>query len=238
MKSVVACGVACFAILSASSASAQTRCPGIEGGTPALEAQDAEARFAAVREVMRHQAARGRTYKWAWVGIGFGLTAAGWIEYPFVEDDKRLAQAVTATAPLFIVAQTLIFPLRGPSADDELEALPAAEPCARLAQAEKLLVETADDEADHTGVLAHLLGLATSGAYMAALQIAFKDPRYTWLDGGGSFVVSEAQVLSTPTGARGALERYREGKLSEATESAFTWTLSPIGRGFGVVGTF
>jgi hypothetical protein len=236
MKRAFAIVLACVAL--STSARAQTRCPAIEGGAPALEAQDAGARFAAVREVMRHQAARGTTYKWAWVGIGLGLSAAGWIEYPFVDSDKRLPQGVTATAPLFIVAQTLLFPLRGPSAYDELEALPAGEPCARLAQAEKLLVETADDEGLHTGILAHVLGIATSAAYMTALQIAFKDPRYTWLDGGGSFVVSEAQVLSTPTGARGALDQYRAGQLTEATQSAFTWTLAPTGRGVAFVATF
>jgi hypothetical protein len=228
--------VACTAI--ASGAKAQARCPAMEGAVPALAEQDAEARFAAVHEVMRHQAARATTYKWAWVGISLGLTAVGWAEYPFVDDDKRLPQAITATAPLFIAVQTLVLPLRAPSAFDDLEALPQGDACARLAQAEKLLVQTADDEAEHTGVLAHVISLATSAAYMTALQLAFKDPRYTWLDGGGSFLVGEAQVLSTPTGARGALDRYREGNLGAATESAFTWTLAPVGKGFGFVATF
>jgi hypothetical protein len=236
MKQGVAVGLVCLTL--AASARAQSRCPSIDGGSPALEQEDAETRFAAVREVLRHQAARADAYKWTWVGISLGLTAVGWAEYPFVDDDKRVPQAIVSTAPLFIALTTLAFPLRAPSAHDELEALPAGEACARLAQAEKLLVETAEDERFHTGVLAHVFTLGTSAAYMAALALAFRDPRYTWLDGAGSFVVGEAQVLTTPTGARSALDRYREGNLTATTESASTWTLAPMGKGLGFFATF
>jgi hypothetical protein len=233
--------LAVVAVLATTSGAARAEgaaCPAPAGASPALASVDGETRLEAIRDVMHHQASRARTWTWTWVGIGLGLTAVGWAQYPFVDSDKRLPQAVTSTAPLFIVGQTLLFPLRVTGDADAIDADKEGDTCARLARAEALLEATAEDEREHTGVVAHVFTLTLSAAYMAGLAIAFKDPRYTFVDGAGSFVVGEAQLLSTPTGARDALERYRAGDTTNARFKATRWTIAPVGAGLGVFGVF
>jgi hypothetical protein len=236
----VAVGAALVALAGGARAG-DVRCPVPAGAWAALEGQGAAGRLAVVREVMRHQAARARTWSGWWTGIGFGLAAIGYAQLPFLDADKRLVQVVTSTSPLTIPLQLALLPLGTGRYDDELEAYLATtstpsgemEPCLRLARAEELLAKAAEDEAEHAGILQHIATIVLSGAYTAFLAVAFHDLQHTLVDGVGSVFVGEAQILTQPTGAVRALEQYRQGDLASAPRSAVIWSVGPAPAGVG-----
>jgi hypothetical protein len=237
-----AIGVACFAL--ASGARAQRReCAAIEGGSPALAALDAEARFDFVRRVMHDQGSRATTWRWSWTGIGLGLATGQYALIPIVAQDKRLEQVYLGTASLFIPLSTTVFPLRIRDYDDVLvRAAADAEgseghmlPCLVLDHAEEMLIQAANDEANLTNVFHQVTSLVLDAGYAAIIAIAFRDAAGTVINGVGSVAVTELQIFTTPTGAVKALERYRRGDLSAPPgEPRVAWTMAPLGIAPGV----
>ncbi len=232
-------------------AQAQTRCEAIDGGQPALAQADAEARLAFVHATMRDQASRAKTWTWTWSGIGFGLAAAQTSLMAVVPANKRFQQGFEGAASLFIPASIAVLPLRVRADDETLERFLAdtevnghgMAPCVRLARAEELLISSAHDESLHTNWFQYTLAAVLSGAYAAVLGVAFKNTADVIVNGGGALVLSELQVMTTPTGAVSALERYRRADLGAATPASaphVSWTLAPLGTAPGValVGRF
>jgi hypothetical protein len=239
----------------AGSARAQSKCPAIEGGANALADADAEARLAFVRATMRDQASRAKTWTWTWSGIGFGLAAGQYSLMAIVPANKRFQQAFEGTAALYLPASLAVMPLRVRADDETLERFLAdtevtgpdgqthgMAPCVRLARAEELLVSSAEDESLHTNWFQHTLTIVLSGAYAAVLGVAFKNVADVIVNGGGALVLGELQLLTSPTGAASALERYRRGDIgaAPAAPARVSWALAPLGAAPGVslVGRF
>ncbi|HEY2514896.1 MAG TPA: hypothetical protein VGI39_28715, partial [Polyangiaceae bacterium] len=133
------------------SVSAQTRCEPIAGGSEALAAVDAETRLRFVRETMRDQAARAKTWEWAWSGIGYGLAAGQYALVPLMPPEHRLEQALEATVALYLPASIFVLPLRVRKDDAILEQMldratapgGVMSPCLALRRAEELLLTSA-----------------------------------------------------------------------------------------------
>jgi hypothetical protein len=230
------------------SVSAQTRCEPIAGGSEALAAVDAETRLRFVRETMRDQAARAKTWEWAWSGIGYGLAAGQYALVPLMPPEHRLEQALEATVALYLPASIFVLPLRVRKDDAILEQMldratapgGVMSPCLALRRAEELLLTSAADEALRTGAIQQTVALVLSAGYTAFLWFAFQYVPGVIMSGGGAFVVSEIQIFTTPTGAVKGLERYKKGDVTLDAPPKVSWTLAPMsgGAGLAVVGTF
>jgi hypothetical protein len=242
-----ACGLALF--VAARAAAAQETCPVIDGGAPALAAEDATARLAFVRRLMHDQARYAHTWTVAWSGIGFGLAAGQYgLAALATEPSKRQENVVAGTVSFYLPASIAVLPLSARSDADELETRVALawtnqgvmSPCLALARAEELLQHTADDEAAHASIFQHALTITLSAGYGAVLWVLFHDVGGLLLNGIGAVVIGEAQIFTVPTGAVSGLARYRSGDLGASTPPKVTWSLAPlgVGQGLSVVGTF
>lgn len=238
MRRGLAAGALLAAVLLARGARAQTRCPVPSGASAALEDVDAEARLAFLRSVMRDQASRAKTWTWAWSGIGFGLAAGQYALIPLVHSDKRFEQAFEGTASLFIPAAIAVQPLRVRADDETLERFladteaprGAMEPCLRLERAEELAALSAADESMHTAWYQHVVSIALSVGYGAIIGVGFKDVGGMFFNGGSAIAIGEAQLLTAPTGAARALERYQRGDLgAPAARASLSFRLTPLG---------
>ena len=232
----------------AGGARGETRCDAILGGSRALSDADADARLTFVRETMRAQASYAKTWTWAWSAIGFGLAAGQYGLMAIVPAHERFEQAFEGTAALYIPAAIALQPLRVRGDDERLEEFltetevegpggsHGGATCLRLARAEELLASSAADEALHTNWFQHTLTIVLSGAYAAVLGVAFKNVANVIVNGGGAVILGEAQLLTTPTGAVSALERYQKGDLTMVapTPPRVSWTLAPLGVGPGL----
>jgi hypothetical protein len=255
LRSSVLPGCALVATLlaarTASAAGPGTACAPIDGGSPALEEIDAEARLAFIRHVLRDQASRADAWRWSWTGIGFGLAAGQYAEIAILPHDKVAQQLFLGTASLYIPLSMNVFPLRIRRYDEILERAAAdAEvsqahmtPCLVLDHAEEMLETAAKDEAQLTGAFMQVVTLVLNSAYTAIIAVAFRDLGTTLLNGIGAFVVGEAEIFTTPRGAIRALERYRSGELGAAYGAPaprVSWSIGPLGSapGLAVVATF
>jgi hypothetical protein len=185
---------------------------------------------------MREQAARAKTWEWAWSGIGYGLAAGQYGEILLLPPERRLEEAIEATATLYLPLQVFLFPLRVRGDEVTLEEMVGRatapggvmSPCLVVARAEELLEHSARDEAMHTNALQHVTTLVLSAGYVAFLWFAFKYLPDVILNAAGAVGLGEAQLLTAPTGAVRALERYRLGDL-HTDAPRVSWTVAPLG---------
>ena len=229
-----------------------TQCAAIEGGSPALEAIDAEARLTFVRSVMRDQGQRAETWRLAWSGVGFALAAGQYALIPFYPPDKRFEEAFSGTASLYLPLSLAVFPLRIQHYSDILERAATDTEgsdsemmrCLVLDYAEEQFIRAAKDEAQITGAFMQVTNLVLTAGYAAIFAFGFRDLAGTLLNGIGALVINETQFITTPRGAIRALERYRRGDLSGApTASAppnVSFSIAPLGvaPGLSFVATF
>ena len=231
--------MACVALSSVARAEpAPIRCAAIEGGSPALEAVDAEARLAFVRGVMRDQGKRADRWRWGWSAVGFALAAGQYALIPFYPEDKRFEQAFAGTASLYLPLSLAVFPLRIQHYSDIVEraAIDAEAsgahmmPCLVLDRAEEQLILAARDEAQLTGAFMQVTTVVLSLGYGAIFAFGFRDVAGTLLNGIGALVVGETQFFTTPRGAVRALESYRRGDLAGAppAPSRVSWSIAPL----------
>jgi hypothetical protein len=219
-------------------------CAAIEGGSPALEAIDAETRLAFVRNVMRDQGKRADLWRWAWSGVGFALAAGQYALIPLYPEDKRVEQAFAGTASLYLPLSLAVFPLRVQHYSDIVEqaALDAEVggshmmPCLVLDRAEEQLVIAAADEAQLTGAFMQVTTVVLSFGYAAIFAFGFKDLVGTLENGIGALVIGETQFFTTPRGAVRALASYRRGDLGTAPTAPprVSWSLAPLGAAPGL----
>ncbi len=227
------------------------QCASIEGGTPALEAIDAETRLEFVRRIMRDQGVRADRWRWGWSAVGFVLAAGQYALIPFYPANQRFEQAFAGTASLYLPLSLAVFPLRIQHYSDLIErAAVDAEaaqghmmPCLVLDRAEDQLILAAADEASLTSALMQVATVVLSIGYGAIFAFGFKDLVGTLENGIGALVLGEAQFFTTPRGAVRALERYRRGDLSGAPAvppKLFSISMAPLGvaPGISLVATF
>jgi len=133
--------------------------------------------------------------------------------------------AVGAGSSAIGLAPLLISPLEVQGDGAELEALPPLslerdEICARLADAERRLVRDANGEAAGRSWLMHSANLAVNAGVLLLLGLGFHHWKAGAINGVLGTAVGEAMILSQPTGAVDALDRYRAGHLEDPSEGA------------------
>jgi hypothetical protein len=213
-------------------------CAPIAGAAPELAAVSAAARLGFVRDVMRDQAGRARTWTWVW-GIGGLALAAGNFGLAALADtpDHRVDPLVGGVTSLFIPAALLVKPvavIANHAALEDYLALTAStsgegDACATLARAEELLVASAEDEALGVGVLAQAIAILGNGAIALFLGLGYGHWAGALLNGGGGLVITEVQIFTQPTGAVRALESYRRGAVQVAPQPPrVAWSVMPL----------
>ncbi|MDB4996360.1 MAG: hypothetical protein JWM74_3792, partial [Myxococcaceae bacterium] len=218
-------------------ATAEERCPALTGGTRSLQAISAERRLAFVVATVRDQARRARTWSLAWTLTGLGLSAANFTLAGLTDDRAdRVDRIIAGSSSLTLPAAMLIDPLRVVSDQPKLEVLLDAVDwrrggmeCLVLGRAEDFLVRDADDEHRHARFSSHLLGIGYNIGVALVLGLGLGHWRAAILNGVGGILISEARLLTQPTGAVSALERYRAGDLGDSTLTA-----RPVSVGVGL----
>lgn len=242
-------------VLLAQAAHADT-CPVPEGGDAKLEAIDARERIDFLHRTESDQARYASTWKWAWFGIGTGLTvaslaqAAGWAIDG--NDDKHEANVIDNLIVAGFSAVTpvaaLLFSLRvesdAPAIDELLRQTGdgSAGTCLVLARIEELFKKGAEEESFNTAWFQHVIAMLGVGAMFTIMAVeaataSNPDVREAhWINaitnGVGGVILTEAQLLTSPTGAVKAYDRYLKGNLPARKKAAFS--VGPLGMAPGV----
>ena len=241
-------------VLLASAASADT-CPVPEGGTAQLAAIDARERIAFVHQTETEQARYARTWKWAWFGIGWGLVAANGIQAAVWATTDSPAREANIVDNLIVAGFSAVTPIAAllfsnrieddaPAIDELLEQTGngAAGTCLVLARMEELLVKGGEEEAFNTAWFQHViawLGVGAMFSIMAVEAATSSVPEVQeahWINaitnGVGGLILTEAQLLTAPTGAHTGYKRYLKGELPP--KKTASWSLAPMGLASGL----
>jgi hypothetical protein len=216
----------------ATRAGAQTRCPVAAWGTPALGELDARARLRFIRDQLAHDAHYARIWQASWIGIYGASTTANVVglalsnnETDYIDWGLGVGSSVvgllTSAIPRKVMGDSLKLAQRiGDSPRGE-------DPCVLVAEAERVLLRDADDEAFNSGWLAHTfaftfnIGIGVALAAIGHLQEAF-------IHGFSGLIVGELTVITAPRGAVNALRHYRLGQLQAPPRATvFHWSLAP-----------
>ena len=211
-----------------------TQCQAIAGGQPRLAAIDAEERL----RWLDRQLARSARYATMW-SVGWGATygAITVIQLgmlPIAKDEGDVAERVVAAAKAAIgTVSFIVFPLTVIAdqrwwARRRAHAPPDTDPCALLAQGERLLLRGAKSEAFGVSPLTHAGNFAINIAGSLVLGIAYG----RWTTAAWTMVfgiaVGEIEIASQPQDMVLALEEYRAGNLAPSRRAARPrWALSP-----------
>lgn len=206
------------------------QCPAIAGADAdaGLAAIDAGQRLAFIRAELDADALHRKRWMVGWTSAMAGLTAVPLGVAPFVDADSRIDMYVTAGKSFVGLADVLynsFTTLGGPRRLEGSGDEPAT--CARLAEAERLLVKNAAGEVLGRAWWNHALNLVFNGAVGVVHSVVWS--RYP--TGPTSAVigmaVGELMINTMPDEAVGALGRYRMGRLAPSRGPAVTLSVAP-----------
>lgn len=208
-------------------------CRRIAGGTVALEAADARLRLRFLDEGLAREAYRARFWAWSWAGIYSALTAGnGILALTASSTDDKIDDAVGAAASFVGLAVLIVLPLK--IMRDQrwlarrLRRAPAGEdPCAPLADAERLLLRDADSEAFGSGPLVHAGNFAFNIGIALLLGVGFGHWKQAAITGLVGIAIGEIQAFTQPTGAVRLLRDYRAGRWSQGAPPPPAWMVVP-----------
>jgi hypothetical protein len=249
-------GALVIAGLLASKLASADGCPIPEGATLAL-ARAAPQRIAFLRQNLDAQGRYAARWKWWWVGIGTATfassvaQAAGWAAGDDVRRtanviDNLIVSAFSVATPVAALALALRVESDAPVVDALLDQTDrgAGMACLVLARVEELFRKGAEEEAFDTSWLAHVTGVLGVGAKVgilageAAAASSASNRNAHWDNaignGLGGLVLTEAQILSQPTGAVTAYRRYLRGDLQGGSGSAPSFQVIPTGSGTSI----
>jgi hypothetical protein len=205
------------------------------------DCQDVDARLSFVRERLAADDHDSRRWMWSW-GIAYGALTLGQAGLALTRDDEGEQVELYVGAAKSLLGLVPVLGVQNPALRDSgrLEArvaqvstggASAAERCAVVAEAEKLLDAAAADEAFNRGFLAHAGNVLVNGGGLLVIGIGYD----RWLTGAlGAAVgiaVGELQIFTRPT----ASLRGRDGYHAR-------WTVAPMvtgaAAGLQVVGVF
>jgi hypothetical protein len=207
-------------LLAAGRAGAQQHCRSIAGGTPTLEAIDAETRLRWLDQHLASGAARARIWAWTWRAAYSGVVIVeSSLAATTNNDSDRVADIVGASSAFIGVAANVILPLKI-MGDQSWWAKHYArshgdDVCSLLNTAELLFVRGAESEAFGVGPLVHVGNFLINIA--GGLVIGYVDNGrwapflYTSIVG---IAVGEIQVATQPTDVVEDLRLYRAGQLA------------------------
>jgi hypothetical protein len=184
--------------------------------------------------------ASAKRWQYGWSTVYGGLTYLYAGQALVLDDDDqandRYDALVNSTGSLIGLVGTLAFPMKTHSAAEILKNMPEStetEKRAKLHQAETLLRQSAEREAQGRSWQAHAFGALVSA--LAGVAVACDDERSE--DGlimfATNLLVSEIQIFTTPTRATEDWQRYQQGRPGKSakstSESRFFISLLPRG---------
>ena len=147
--------------------------------------------------VLRDEARRARTWRYAWSGVNAGLMLGSFAVLPFASREDRPDWIVSGAGSGLTLVATWFLPLQVESAAEDYDALSSAE---RAERGPRLLAESAADERDRVRWPWHVanVGLAALGGGI----IAFGYRHYLSgaVTAGVGAGLGEAQLFTQPTG--------------------------------------
>jgi hypothetical protein len=241
--------VAALCTLACSSTAVAQRCAVIEGGAPALGEVDAAERLAFLRRGLADAAHRARIWSWTF-GISYGALAALQLAVsPAFSSDDRPNYWIGGSAAALGVLVVLVMPLKVMRDHRWLEARierapPGEDPCAPLADAERLLLRDARSERFGRAWYIHVGNLLFNIGIGLTLSLAFQHYAVGSTTAIIGATVGEIQINTQPKGSVELLDRYRAGNLGPPPAAArmLSWRLAPLTGGgvwgLGATGTF
>jgi hypothetical protein len=146
---------------------------------------------------LRAEAHRARVWRYSWTGINGALMVGSFVAVPLVAREERPDYIVGGIGSALNTATSFFMPLRVESAEEELDALSAAE---RPKQVRRLVLESAEDERARVTWPWHALNVGL--AIIPGAIIAFGYEHYT--SGLVTTLVGtalgEVQLFTQPTG--------------------------------------
>jgi hypothetical protein len=242
LRAVVACALLVVVVPRAHA----TQCRAIKGGTPALEAVDAETRLAWIDRHLTVDARNARLWSGLWGGLYGGITVVQSALAATQSDPGQRVENIVGAAASFVgVLSVVILP---PSVErDEswwqkhkLRVLGHEDPCATLATAELLLQRAADSTEFGIGPLVHVGNFAINIAAGLVLGVGFNRwPAFAYV-GIVGIAVGEVQVITQPTAPIEELRLYKLGALDGTQPQArnLQWNVLPWARRDGAGATF
>jgi hypothetical protein len=146
--------------------------------------------------LLREEAHRARVWRYSWTGVNAALTVGSFALVPLVDAEERPDWVISGAGTAVTALATWFLPLRVESAEEELDALPAA---ARSRHLTRLSQESAEDEHDRVTWPWHLanFGLAAiPGGIIAFGYHHYESAVITTVVGTA---LGEAQLLTQPT---------------------------------------
>jgi len=232
-------------------------CPTPEGAAQALARAAPQQRIAFLRQNFEDQGRYATSWKWWWVGIGtttFASSvaqAAGWAAGDDIRRnanviDNLIVSAFSVATPVAALALALRVESDAPRVDALLRQTDggAGMACLVLQRIEELFRKGAEEEAFDTSWVAHVTGTLGVGAMVAILaseaaaasSVSNRNAHWDNAIGNGigGLALTEAQILSQPTGAVSAYRRYLRGDLRGGSGSALSFRVVPTGSGTSI----
>jgi hypothetical protein len=205
-------------LLQAVGARAETRCAAPTWGDSSLASIDAEQRLRFLREELRYSARRTRMWHWMWVAGYSGLTTYQLI-YAGIDEERRNVNLVGAAGAAVGVLSLVISPRKIMRDQKWLErriasAGPHTDPCALLADAERLLERDARDQAFGKGVLIHTGTIVFNIGLGLVMGLALGDWQQAMITSVVGELIGEMQIATQPVHAVSVLSRYRHADLT------------------------
>lgn len=214
---------------------ASADCPNVIGASADVDALDPSARAAFVRRSLDDDAQNAVLWTAGWAGIGAATTAFNGIWAATGTYDQRIDRLGAASGGVMLLATTLLTPLSvthdastiGTAVDASQPGRAGYDPCALAGYSERVLVHAADDEASRKSFVGHALPIGGAVAGGLVLGLGYGHWTSGALNAGIGVILSEVKMLTQPTGAERALERYRSGVLG-SDGPAVGWQLTPV----------
>jgi hypothetical protein len=197
-------------------ARAQFRCPVPAGASASVGELAPAQRLTFIQSRLHEDARRARIWTGAW-GAGYSVLTMGQLVLaPAFAPEERVDLYVGAVSSVGGVAALLAVPLDVMADSLALDALATRQPgpvdCAVLAEAERLLVQSARSEEEGRGWLMQGANVVYNLATGLVLGLFFDRWPSAALTAVSGWLVGEVMILTQPTGAQDALGLYREGK--------------------------
>jgi hypothetical protein len=173
-------------------------------------------RLTFIQSHLHEDARRARIWTGAWGASYSVLTMGQLVLAPAFAPEERVDLYVGAVSSAGGMAALLAVPLDVMADSLALDALATQHPgpvdCAVLAEAERLLVQSARSEADGRGWLMQGANVVYNLATGLVLGLFFDRWPSAALTAVSGWLIGEVMILTQPTGAQDALRLYREGK--------------------------
>lgn len=193
--------------------------------TCSASSTDTRQRLLFIQTHLHEDARHARIWTGAW-GAGYGtLALAQLVLTSAAPKEMQPDLYVGAISSAGALAAMLAVPLRVMEDSSSLDALahPETVDCEQLAQAEQLLVRSAQNEAEGHSWVLHGANVLYNVVFGLILGLAFDRWSAGLINTLVGILIGEAMILTQPTGAEDTLRRYRAGELSTLEQPRPAW---------------